>query len=174
MIYTKTGDKGTTSLASGQRVAKTDARIETYGTADELNSFVGLLKAECEYHDTKKQLNYIQNKLFNLGAFLSEAPGEWITEADGHILEGYIDAMQLQVPPQRAFVLPAGNRFMALSHVCRTITRRLERKMVALAPEPDEQMQASLIFVNRLSDYFFVLARWMGVNCDISDDFWVK
>jgi cob(I)alamin adenosyltransferase len=101
MIYTKTGDKGETSLANGQRVAKTDARIEAYGTVDELNSWIGLLRVAVS--DSQNELEWIQNKLFNLGAALSEAPGEWIVEADVKQLEAWIDAMQAVVPKQRAF-----------------------------------------------------------------------
>ena len=113
-IYTKTGDRGETSLANGKRVAKTDVRIEAYGTVDELNSAVGWLRAGMDLtpaamQAADEQLRWVQNKLFNLGAELSEAPGEWIKAEDTARLEEWIDRIQETVPPMRAFVLPAGS-----------------------------------------------------------------
>ena len=163
MIYTKTGDKGTTSLANGERVAKTDVRIEAYGTVDELNSFIGLLRVTAE----SEQLAWIQNKLFNLGALLSAAPGEWISEADVHQLEQWIDAMQAVVPPMRAFILPTGGEAVCRCHVCRTICRRAERRM--LEAQSDE---IALKFVNRLSDYLFVLARFLSYQNGEKESIW--
>ena len=163
MIYTKTGDKGTTSLASGERVAKTDVRIEAYGTVDELNSFIGLLRVAAE----SEQLAWIQNKLFNLGAMLSAAPGEWISEADVTQLEQWIDAMQAVVPAQQAFVLPAGGEAVCRCHVCRTICRRAERRM--LEAQSDE---ISMKWINRLSDYLFVLARYIGYQNGEKEAIW--
>lgn len=165
-IYTKTGDQGTTSLASGQRVPKTDGRIEAYGTADELNSFVGLLRAK---GGEDEMLDWIQNKLFNLGAALSDAPGEWILEDDAHRLEQWIDAMQAELEPLRAFILPGGSESIALCHICRTITRRLERRMLDLG-----QTGPNLVFVNRLSDFFFVLSRKMAKNEKKAQFIWKK
>lgn len=165
-IYTKTGDNGTTSLANGVRVPKTDIRLEAYGTADELNSFVGWLRSHME---EQERLEWIQNKLFNLGAQLSEAPGEWIMEADVHRVEQWIDAIQAELPPLRAFILPGGNEAVSLCHVCRTVTRRLERLMVAM-----EAPRLSREFVNRLSDFFFVLSREVAKNANISLYEWQK
>lgn len=165
MIYTKTGDKGTTSLASGERVRKTDLRIETYGTADELNSFFGWLRAllaEVEgAAEHEQQIAVVQSKLFDLGALLSEAPGEWIREADVTEIEHWIDALQAELPAQHAFILPAGSETIAAAHICRTVTRRLERLMVRLAEQEGqtEELAVALRWVNRLSDYCFVLAR---------------
>ena len=156
-IYTKTGDKGETSLASGQRVPKTDGRIEAYGTVDELNSWIGALCAQSTDQEWLNQLKWVQNKLFNLGAELSEAPGEWIKEADVHQLEGWIDEMQAKTPKQRAFILPAGSELVCRCHICRTICRRAERRMIAI-----NGASLSLQFVNRLSDYLFVLARFIS------------
>lgn len=150
MIYTKTGDKGETSLASGQRVAKTDARIEAYGTVDELNSWIGALRVVAE----NPQLEWIQNKLFNLGAELSDAPGEWIVERDVKQLEEWIDAMQAELPAQRAFLLPCGSEAVTRCHLSRTVCRRAERKMIECRANP-----VALCFVNRLSDYLFVKSR---------------
>ena len=178
MIYTKTGDNGTTSLANGQRVRKSDLQIETYGTADELNSFFGWLNALLHQIGEQlppdeplsdvavhvEQVGVIQNKLFNLGAQLSCAQGEWITEADVTEVEHWIDAIQDELPAQHAFILPAGSEAIAAAHICRTVTRRLERLMVALAEQttqltPDETLTVATKWVNRLSDYCFVLAR---------------
>ena len=180
-IYTKTGDKGETGLANGQRISKADARIEAYGTVDELNSWIGLLRAGVTVSGERlavsgekltvsgEQLAWIQNRLFNLGAALSLAPGEWIGEADVKQLEAWIDAMQAEVPPMRAFILPAGNETMARCHVSRTICRRAERRMIALGCD-DIAMQ----FMNRLSDYLFVLARYVGHTDNVPEEAWKK
>ena len=164
-IYTKTGDQGETSLANGQRVSKTDARIEAYGTADELNSWIGLLRAtyDCE------QLQWIQNKLFNLGAALSEAPGEWLTEDDVHQLERWIDALQNEIPPMHAFVLPSGSEAASRCHVCRTVCRRTERRMIEA-----ECTKTTLQFVNRLSDFLFVLARFLNTRNEGVEEVWKR
>ena len=167
MIYTKTGDKGETSLANGQRVAKTDARIEAYGTVDELNSWIGLLRVAVS--EAQTELEWIQNKLFNLGAELSEAPGEWIVEADVKQLEVWIDAMQAVVPKQRAFLLPGGSEGVCRSHVCRTICRRAERRMIEA-----KASAVALQFVNRLSDYLFVLARYLAYKSGEEEIMWKK
>ena len=170
-IYTKTGDKGTTSLASGERVSKTDVRIDAYGTVDELNSWVGMLRACAQHAD--EQLQWIQNKLFNLGAALSEAPGEWITEQDVLQLENWIDAMQEQLPKQKAFLLPAGSEAVCRCHVCRTICRRAERKMIEIENTTGEN-DFGLKFINRLSDYFFVLSRFLGYENNENETIWCK
>lgn len=195
-IYTKTGDKGQTSLANGKRVSKTDARIEAYGTADELNSFVGLLRAALEemlsglsYKVTsykfllsgtelKEQLEWIQNRLFDLGATLAGADMHLDSSASEK-LEGWIDAMQSELEPLRAFVLPAGCEAACRCHVCRTVTRRLERRMLSL-DDPDEGTGAAtslgeeLKFVNRLSDYLFVLARYCVYMSSEKEQTWQK
>ena len=173
-IYTKTGDKGETSLASGQRVPKTDARIEAYGTVDELNSWIGLLRAALSTLDSDLsaldgELTWIQNKLFNLGAALSEAPGEWISGADVQQLEQWIDEMQAQTPKQHAFVLPAGGETVCRSHVCRTVCRRAERRMIDAKSD-----ETALRFVNRLSDYLFVFARYAVYKNGEKDAIWHK
>lgn len=197
MIYTKTGDKGTTSLASGERVKKSDLRIETYGTADELNAYFGWLGAmldkmcgELPPDEPVKdvtvhceQVLTIQNKLFNLGAFLSEAPGEWISEQDVTEVEHWIDLLQEELPPQHAFSLPAGSEEIAAAHICRTVTRRLERLMVRLLDEltaenaePDrlEQLRISLRWVNRISDFCYVLSRKCNILLEKSPILWKK
>lgn len=165
MIYTKTGDKGQTSLASGQRVAKTDARIEAYGTVDELNSWIGMLNVTLN----NDQLLWVQNKLFNLGAALSDAPGEWITEPDVHQLEAWIDAMVNDTPKQHAFILPAGSETVCRAHVCRTICRRAERRMIDA-----KAAETHLQFINRLSDYFFVFSRYFSHKNGEKESIWCK
>lgn len=175
MIYTKTGDKGETSLANGQRVAKTDLRIEAYGTVDELNSWVGMLRASLDSESRSEeirqpmedQLALIQNQLFNLGAALSEAPGEWITDEDVQSLEQWIDKMQSIVPKQRAFILPAGSEPVCRCHVCRTICRRSERRMIDA-----KASDVTIRYINRLSDYFFVLSRLICFQNGESENAW--
>jgi len=195
MIYTKTGDNGTTSLANGERVSKTDPRIEAYGTADELNSYFGWLRALLEQVGNQpsgevqsgvsvhiNQLAVVQNKLFNLGAMLSCAPGQWITPADVTEVEHWIDAIQAELPPQHAFILPAGSEAIAAAHICRTVTRRLERLMVNLAqdgkpnaPETaSDDLAVAVRWVNRLSDFCFVLARKCAIFQKKSPIEWKK
>lgn len=174
MIYTKTGDKGTTSLANGERVAKTDARIEAYGTVDELNSWIGLLRAGIQQsavslQHSSEQLVWIQNKLFDLGAALSEAPGEWITDTDTAQLEEWIDAMQSELPPQRAFLLPAGSTPVCQCHIARTVCRRAERRMIEAKSD-----ECLLRFVNRLSDFLFVFSRFIGQKGGEIEEKWKK
>ncbi len=178
-IYTKTGDAGTTSLANNERVSKADERLNMYGTADELNSFVGLLRAAlpAQCADTDAELAEIQSRLFDLGAALACAKGDWIGEKDTHHLEQRIDVMQATLQPLRAFVLPAGNEVVARCHVCRTVTRRLERAMVAFAEQnvtaqDDPKMAEYRRYVNRLSDYFFVLSRYLGEKTGAEVSVW--
>lgn len=171
-IYTKTGDDGSTCLANGQRVQKSDARIEAYGTSDELNSWVGLLRAKMtalEWMKEEQQLCFVQNKLFNLGAELSLAPGCWIVASDITMIEQWIDQIQSQIPAQHAFILPSGGELSARCHVCRTICRRLERKMIEIGCPND-----ALVFVNRLSDYFFVMARLAVLKTGEKEEKWIK
>ena len=180
MIYTKTGDNGTTSLANGERVSKTDPRIEAYGTADELNSYFGWLRALLEQVGNQpsgevqsgvsvhiNQLAVVQNKLFNLGAALSEAPGEWITDADVHCLETWIDRMQAALPKMKGFVLPYGDETAVRSHICRTVCRRAERRMIESDATPTQRQ-----FINRLSDYLFVLSRYSIHSQQLDEEVW--
>ena len=182
-IYTKSGDKGRTSLATGQRVSKSDVRLEAYGTADELNSFVGLLRslvARSEGDWTKQvdmQLNWVQNRLFDLGAILADAEMSLTEDAVGQ-LEEWIDEMQTGLPELRAFILPGGSEAVAMCHVCRTIARRLERHMVSMSQGDRKEKYVMddevMKFVNRLSDYCFVLARFIANNLEISIPTWEK
>ena len=159
-IYTKTGDKGTTALSNGERVSKASELLETYGTADELNSFVGLLWSKvCEkgHQDVAPQLLQIQSDLFKVGGIISQAPIEFKEEKVQN-LETWIDQMQAALEPLKAFVLPSGTETASLAHVCRTVCRRLERRMVGL-----NRSEFAIIsqYINRLSDYFFTLARYL-------------
>ena len=182
-IYTKSGDKGRTSLATGQRVSKSDVRLEAYGTADELNSFMGLLRSlvvRSEGDWTKQvdlQLNWVQNRLFDLGAILAAAEMSLTEDAVGQ-LEEWIDEMQTGLPELRAFILPGGSEAVAMCHVCRTIARRLERHMVSMSQGDRKEKYVMddevMKFVNRLSDYCFVLARFIANNLEISVPTWEK
>ena len=186
-IYTKTGDKGETALANGERVSKTDARIEAYGTVDELNSWIGLLRAILRDNGQwtmdngqlaiDSQLSWVQNKLFNLGAALSMAPGEWIAEADVKQIEEWIDAMQAEIPKQHAFILPSGCEAAARCHVCRTVCRRAERRMIEIDDREkasEERFSTALRFINRLSDYLFVMARYLNYRQNGREEAWSK
>jgi cob(I)alamin adenosyltransferase len=176
-IYTKTGDKGMTSLATGKRVSKADVRLDAYGTADELNSFVGLLRNSLKTSDMccveklDEELHWLQNRLFDLGAVLAGSDMDF-KEENVCKLEGWIDEMDAGLTPLRAFVLPGGNEQVALCHVCRTVARRLERLMVAMGCEGNAEVW--LCFVNRLSDYFFVLSRFVGEEMLIKPLIWEK
>lgn len=164
-IYTKTGDKGMTSLVGGKRVAKAHIRLEAYGTTDELNSFVGFLIEQVDDEHDLKILSYIQHKLFTVGSYLATETeaippkaASIITEKDIALLEDEMDRMDSELPPLRQFVLPGGSESAARAHICRTVCRRTERCIYWVKEEfpVDDQI---LMFVNRLSDYFFLLAR---------------
>lgn len=191
-IYTKTGDRGETSLANMQRVSKSSPRLEAYGTADELNAWVGMLRAQCRKQEVVVQaevgisciddmLQRVQNRLFNVGAALSMAEGEWLKEEDVLLLENWIDNMQSMLPPMRCFILPIGSEAIATAHLCRTVTRRLERLVVALQKEEGTATEGEIIlneiilrYINRLSDYFFTLSRYIAYLSDIQDVPWRK
>ena len=179
-IYTKTGDKGDTSLAVGGRVRKSNKRLEAYGTADELNSYVGWLRAKIVAKSpiwhivVDEQLAWVQNRLFDVGAILAGADME-VTEDAVCQLEKWIDNMQDELPELREFILPGGSEAVALSHVCRTVARRLERHIVAWSDEENLSLPEQVVcFVNRLSDYSFVLARWIGKMQKIPPFVWKK
>lgn len=165
-IYTKTGDKGKTSLVGGKRVDKTHIRLDAYGTVDELNSYLGLLV--CKVMDTELNdfLLYIQNKLFVVGSYLAtdtEAQtiqsAQIITDSDIDAVETMMDKLDAQLPKLTRFILPGGSESAALAHICRTVCRRAERNVYKVADEfPIHEM--ILIFLNRLSDFFFLTARF--------------
>ena len=180
-IYTKTGDKGTTGLIGGTRVAKSHIRLETYGTIDELNSFIGLLIEEITDKETIDFLMFIQQKLFVIGSYTATDTDktEILSESkilgnDIALMEQQIDLMNDKLPPLKNFVLPGGSKSGALAHVCRTVCRRAERCMVRLAENGSTADENPLIFVNRLSDYFFVLARKENLTHFRDEIFWDK
>ncbi len=164
-IYTKTGDAGKTSLFGGTRLSKDHIRIEAYGTIDELNSFVGFLREQVDLPDMDTTLKHIQERLFSIGASLASDPDKNplapdIRESDVKELEEAIDAMQEVLPKLRRFVLPGGNIPASVAHLCRTVCRRAERRIVTLAEESEVQDEI-LSYINRMSDYFFVISRFI-------------
>lgn len=166
-IYTKTGDKGKTSLVGGQRVDKTHVRLDAYGTVDELNSFVGLLICDIMDLELKSFLLYIQNKLFVVGSYLATETKDQtdesaviITDEDIERLETMMDKIDEQLPKLDRFILPGGSEASARAHICRTVCRRAERNVFRVANDfPIHEM--ILIFLNRLSDFFFLTARFV-------------
>jgi cob(I)alamin adenosyltransferase len=177
-IYTKTGDKGETSLIGGIRISKTDLRLEAYGAVDELNAFVGFLIAGITDKETQQFLSGIQNCLFDLGSELAtnrnsatDLPDKKLFEEATQLIEKEIDKLTELLPPLRNFVLPGGNKAAARCHLCRTIARRAERKMwTAEAHYPIAK--ECFVFINRLSDYFFVLARKFVYIAGNEEFFW--
>jgi cob(I)alamin adenosyltransferase len=178
LIYTGTGDKGTTSLVGGSRVSKTDVRIESYGTTDELNSFIALLMAEQLQENDKDFLLFIQHKMFTIGSYLATdrsqtalRPASQIGDDTIQRIEKEIDRLDASLPPIRHFLLPGGGRASALAHVCRTVCRRAERKIYALH-EASPVEDNVLTFINRLSDYFFVLSRRLCLDNNGHEIIW--
>ena len=179
-IYTKTGDKGDTSLAVGGRIRKSNKRLEAYGTADELNSYVGWLRAKIASKSpiwhivVDEQLDWVQNRLFDIGAILAGADME-VTESAVHQLEKWMDDMQSELPVLREFILPCGDELVSVCHVCRTVARRLERNIVDWCDSEEKELPSGVVcYVNRLSDYCFVLARWIAKEEKIMPFFWKK
>ena len=179
-IYTKSGDKGRTSLASGKRVSKSDLRLEAYGTADELNSVVGWLRSSIHPEmgvwatEVDNELGWLQNRLFDVGAILAGAEMEF-SENYVLCLESWMDGMDAELPVLKEFVLPGGGEQVSRSHICRCVCRRLERCVVRWLEECEQECECiELRFVNRLSDYFFVLARFLAKNLEISLIVWEK
>ncbi len=176
-VYTKGGDKGKTSLLSGERVKKNHLRLETYGTVDELNSFIGLLMTEITDSEYHKFLKDIQNRLFDLSTHLAvESEVRFslpqMSKAQITEVEKEIDRMNKNLPDLKYFILPGSCRAGALAHVCRSICRRAERLITSL---PETEMIKTLIlpYINRLSDYFFVLARILNKENNSPEEFYV-
>jgi cob(I)alamin adenosyltransferase len=175
-IYTRTGDKGQTSLFGGTRVAKNDARIEAYGTVDELSSFIGLARAAWASSPCDEQLNQAQIDLFEIGAHLASPETfdfSGVDEARIEELEHGIDAMTNQLAPLRAFILPGGSIAAAHLHVARTVCRRAERLVVALHDETAETL-STIAYLNRLSDYLFIAARFANAKHGVEDVPWKR
>ena len=177
-VYTRTGDAGQTSLVSGTRVDKDDVRVEAYGTIDELNSNLGVL-----LHSTKLDnpeviaiVRKAQNKLFNIGGYLANDKADklyGVTQEDVAELERMMDQMNEVIPPAQGFVLPGGTRLSAQADRCRTITRRAERRVVTLAKVASIDPLV-LEYINRLSDFFFVFARFNNIQNQVEEIYWDK
>lgn len=174
-IYTKSGDKGETSLVYGDRVQKNDPRVEAYGTCDEANSFIGLGKSLLvtseKWNGLRKSLHIVQTKLFHIGAELATPVGKavaWpIVEADIEFLEHEIDRMDTELSSLTNFILPGGHPSAAALHVARTVVRRAERTTLDIQ---DAVNPLTLKYLNRLSDYLFVVARWINKEEQITEE----
>lgn len=188
-LYTKTGDKGTTSLVGGQRVSKCCDRLESYGTTDELNSHIGVLITYCSDEADRQFLTNIQAGLFAVGGYLATDTTQRdvrtfniITPEMVESIENEIDRLTAIVPPLRLFILPGGSRGASYAHVCRTVCRRAERCILRLAeslsaghPELENPIDEKVLsYINRLSDYFFILARKLNVDAGIEDVTWKR
>lgn len=178
-VYTKTGDQGTTALFGGKRVSKADLRIDAYGTVDELNSWVGMLRDQPvnQTAPRKEVLIEIQDRLFTVGSMLAAEPGNTkikipvLAEADVQFLEKEIDTMEETLPPMKTFVLPGGHIAVSTGHVARTVCRRAERLVIAL--QQQEGADALVIkYLNRLSDFLFVLCRKMSSELKAEETPW--
>ena len=176
-IYTKTGDEGLTSLFGGKRVSKSELRIDTYGTTDELNAWIGVLRDLEVNQNRKDTLVEIQERLFTIGSILATEPGNTkvkiptLSEADVIYLEKAIDEMDAVLKPMRFFVLPGGHPSVSWGHVARTVCRRSERLTIAL--DKAEKTDPLVIkYLNRLSDYLFVLCRMMTHELKIEETPW--
>ena len=177
-IYTKTGDIGETALYGGKRISKADLRIDTYGTTDELNSWVGLLRDVNTNDADRELLKAIQDRLFTIGATLAADPANHklkvpdLHEADVEVLEKAIDAMDAVLEPLRNFILPGGHIYVSYCHIARTVCRRAERLAVALNHE-SELPPLIIKYLNRLSDFLFTLARKMAKDLKVDEINWI-
>ena len=185
-IYTRTGDRGKTSLFSGERVAKNHERIETYGDIDELSSVIGVLVAALDDADHRlvDELRQVQANLFAISAWLAISPEsdvmntlQPLSDGPAEQLEKAIDRINADLPTLKFFILPGGHKTAAWAHIARTVCRRAERRLVALMAAPsndtiETNYQRALIFLNRLSDYFFVLARHCNKLNQVEDITW--
>jgi cob(I)alamin adenosyltransferase len=177
-IYTKGGDKGKTSLLGGARKLKSDIRIQAYGTVDELNSHVGLLADQLVNQGRVDFLRAIQTELFAIGSYLASDPDQQhkllpkVNNDAVDQLESAIDEMDSQLPQLRSFVLPGGHQSVSFCHIARCVCRRAERKVVALNEEQDVDLWI-LEYLNRLSDYLFVLSRMMATELEVDEIPWI-
>ncbi|MDC6362773.1 MULTISPECIES: cob(I)yrinic acid a,c-diamide adenosyltransferase [Flavobacteriaceae] len=178
-IYTKTGDQGTTALFTGTRVPKHHIRIESYGTIDELNSFLGLLRDQKIDTHSKKTIALIQEKLFTVGSILATEPKKdnrlkipRINSDDIELLEKEMDAMNENLPQMTHFILPGGHTIVSYCHIARTVCRRAER-MISYLNENESVPETLLSYINRLSDYLFVLARKLSKDLKADEVKWI-
>ena len=177
-VYTKTGDKGSTSLLGGTKVPKSNDRIAAYGTTDELNAFLGMLHDQAEVSEAIKiQIRWIQDRMFTLGSLLAVEAGfkgfelPKMHQEDIAQLEAWVDAMDAELPELKNFILPRGHNVVSLCHVCRTVCRRAERSISAI--QDYETIGAFILpVVNRLSDYLFVLSRKLNKDLNVTEIRW--
>lgn len=178
-IYTKTGDKGMTSLIGGTKVPKAHLRIEAYGTIDELNSYIGLCRDSIAHESSRDALREIQDRLFTIGSHLATDPGKKTRmaipdfhETDLSFLEKEIDGMDDRLPDMKSFILPGGHTAVSHIHIARCICRRAERCCVRLQEEGEQVEAIILQYINRLSDYLFILARFIGQEVNAAEIPW--
>src|SRR5688572_11603949 len=178
-IYTKTGDKGTTSLIGGTKVSKAHLRIEAYGTVDELNSYIGLCKDLLNNNNSNAVLQEVQDRLFTIGAALACDPEKEtklkipdLKEEDITLLEKEIDKMNEVLPVMKSFILPGGHTTVSTLHITRTVCRRAERCCVKLQKKEIEVEPLIIKYLNRLSDYLFVLARYTAQQLEAEEIPW--
>ncbi|MBK7811904.1 MAG: cob(I)yrinic acid a,c-diamide adenosyltransferase [Saprospiraceae bacterium] len=177
-IYTKTGDKGQTALFGGKRVYKDDIRVEAYGCLDELNSHVGMLRALMASGFPDEILAMVQNDLFIMGSHIATDPEKKnlklppIREDSIQQLEQGIDQMELTLEPLKNFILPGGSTAIAQAHICRTVCRMTERRVVSLSKEENVE-PTIIIYLNRLSDFFFVVSRYIAHQTGVKDILWI-
>ncbi|MBI1221444.1 MAG: cob(I)yrinic acid a,c-diamide adenosyltransferase [Bacteroidetes bacterium] len=175
-IYTKTGDKGETSLIGGVRVVKYHPRIEAYGTIDELNSYLGYVQLSVAEEKDQKLIREIQDRLFTIGSLLASAPGSKmilpdLKQTDIEALESRMDELDAQLPELKNFVLPGGSKDAAMAHVARCVCRRAERLIIEVSEK--ETVDALVIpYINRLSDYLFVVARKLVLEAEAEEIPW--
>lgn len=182
LIYTRTGDKGTTALVGGKRVPKTHARLEAYGTIDELNANLGMLISLIQEEAVKTYLYRIQHFLFDIGAYLAtestQQPADHpscISEEVIKSLETQIDELDASLPPLTAFILPGGSSAASFCHICRTVCRRTERRILNLEEQLDSEIDMNVKrFINRLSDYLFILSRKLNQIDKQEEIYWSK
>lgn len=177
-VYTKKGDEGKTGLIGGTRILKSSLRIEAYGTVDELNSYIGLLRDYLTDQKSIEQLLVIQDRLFTLGSHLAADPEKSkmklpeILDSDVEILEKWIDEMDAQLEPMKSFVLPGGHPTVSICHVARCVCRRAERITVDLSQ--NEKINFLILkYLNRLSDYLFVLSRYLVKQLNVEETPWI-
>ena len=176
-VYTKKGDAGKTGLIGGTRVSKSALRIEAYGTVDELNSYLGLLRDRVVSDEYKEQLIEIQDRLFTIGSHLANDPEKGrmklpsFGDTDIEYLEKAIDRMEESLKPMTAFILPGGHETVSFSHIARCVCRRAERLAVALNEEKEVE-SVILAYLNRLSDYLFVYSRFISVKLNAEEIPW--
>lgn len=178
-VYTKTGDKGKTSLIGGEKVYKDELQIEAYGTVDELNSYLGLVR-DYEEIDTENKaiIISIQNDLFVIGSLLAESKKKnkmilpQLTEEMLNAIETAIDNIELKLEPMKYFVLPGGHKLISHLHIARCVCRRAERRIVSLSNQIDVD-PLILKYINRLSDYIFVLSRYMALKLEVKETPWI-